>query len=60
MRFDGNDYLTIPLTIDWDEITMEVWFKPEDVSNSNPRIIANSHIDTDKKRLPDHVQQRWQ
>jgi len=49
LKFDGNDYLVVPLRIDWDEITVEVWFKPEDVSYSNPRIIANSHTDMDKK-----------
>ena len=51
---NGQDnYVEVPLTINWLQLTVSVWFKPTDLTGAggygNPRIICNSHTDVDNK-----------
>lgn len=54
LNLDGqNDYVEAPITINWPQLTVTVWFKPLDLTGAggmgNPRIICNSHTDIDNK-----------
>lgn len=35
--------------VTWSQLTVSVWFKASNLSNANPRLVANSHTDADKK-----------
>ncbi len=49
IHFNGTGYAEIPMEINYEQLTVIVWFKADDLDNSgNPRLIANSHTDIDK------------
>lgn len=49
MYFDAvDDVVKVPMTVDYDEITVMVWFK-EDGSPVRPRIVSNDHTDVTNK-----------
>ncbi|NPA75987.1 MAG: hypothetical protein GXO25_07920, partial [Euryarchaeota archaeon] len=48
IHFNGTGYADIPMTVNYKQLTVVVWFKADNLSNGNERIIANSHTDIDK------------
>ena len=54
LNLDGqDDYVKVPMTINWPQLTVSAWFKPTNLTGAggmgNPRIICNSHTDIDNK-----------
>jgi len=54
LNLNGQDnYMEVPMTINWPQLTVSAWFKPTDLTGAggmgNPRIICNSHTDIDNK-----------
>ena len=49
LNFDAvDDIIKVPMTIDYDEITVMVWVK-EEGSPVRPRIVSNDHTDVNNK-----------
>jgi hypothetical protein len=51
-NFNGNQYLDSALTVASPALTVSVWFNSANLGANpwgNPRLVANSHTDTDKK-----------
>lgn len=48
-NFNGQQYVDSALTVTSSALTVSVWFNAANLSNANPRIVANSHPDVDVK-----------
>jgi hypothetical protein len=48
-NFNGQQYVDSTLTVTWSALTVSVWFNAANLSNANPRLVANSHTDIDAK-----------
>ena len=51
LQFNGSsNYVDIPMTVSYSTITVSAWIQSTNVSaGDNPRIVSNSHTDTDDK-----------
>jgi hypothetical protein len=47
--FNGQQYVDSTLAVTSSALTVSVWFNPANLSNANPRLVANSHTDLDAK-----------
>ena len=48
-NFNGQQYVDSTLTVTSSALTVSVWFNAANLSNANPRLVANSHTDVDAK-----------
>jgi large repetitive protein len=48
-NFNGQQYVDSTLTVTSSALTVSVWFNAANLSNANPRLVANSHTDSDAK-----------
>jgi hypothetical protein len=48
-NFNGQQYVDSTLTVTSSALTVSVWFNAANLSNANPRLVANSHTDGDAK-----------
>ena len=48
-NFNGQQYVDSTLTGTPSALTVAVWFNAANLSNANPRLVANSHTDVDNK-----------
>src|SRR5207249_10669397 len=48
-NFNGTQYVDSTLTVTSSALTVSVWFNAANLSNANPRLVANSHTDSDAK-----------
>ena len=48
-NFNGQQYVDATLTATSSALTVSVWFNAANLSNANPRLVANSHTDSDAK-----------
>ena len=48
-NFNGQQYVDSTLTGTPSALTVAVWFNAANLSNANPRLVANSHTDVDAK-----------
>ena len=48
-NFNGQQYVNSTLTGTPSALTVAVWFNAANLSNANPRLVANSHTDVDTK-----------
>ena len=48
-NFNGQQYVDSTLTVTSSALTASVWFNAANLSNANPRLVANSHTDGDAK-----------
>ena len=44
-NFNGQQYVDSTLTVTSSALTVSVWFNAANLSNANPRLVANSHTD---------------
>ncbi len=52
LKFNGTDYVDVPITLSPSALTVSTWFNASSLSGSgtgNPRLLANSHSDSDFK-----------
>jgi hypothetical protein len=48
-NFNGQQYVDSTLTVTSSALTVSVWFNAANLSNANPRLVANSHTDADTR-----------
>ena len=48
-NFNGQQYVDSTLTVTSSTLTVSLWFNAANLSNANPRLVANSHTDGDAK-----------
>ena len=48
-NFNGQQYVDSTLTVTSSALTVSVWFNAANLSNASPRMVANSHTDSDAK-----------
>jgi hypothetical protein len=48
-NFTGQQYVDSTLTVTSPALTVSVWFNAASLTNGDPRLVANSHTDTDAK-----------
>jgi len=48
-NFNGQQYVDSRLTVTSSALTVSVWFNAANLSNADPRLVANSHTDVDAK-----------
>lgn len=47
-NFNGSQYIDSTLSVTSPQLTVSAWFNATSLANYNPRIVANSHTDSDK------------
>lgn len=48
-NFNGQQYIDSPLNVASPALSVSIWFNAANLSNANPRLVANSHTDIDAK-----------